>query len=93
MTTVRQKLIELLTDSEMDARQLSQELGIQEKEVVDHLTHVARSLAGKNRKLMTRPAQCLLCGYVFEDRKRLTRPGRCPRCQKSHLQSPAYYIG
>jgi predicted Zn-ribbon and HTH transcriptional regulator len=92
MQTVRQQLIELLVDGEMDARDLSREVGINEKEVIEHLAHIARSLAAKGKKLAIRPAECLLCGYVFEKRQRFTRPGRCPRCKKSHLQSPAFFI-
>ena len=92
MQTVRQQIIELLTDGEMDARQISGQVGIQEKEVIEHLSHIARSLAVKGKKLTIRPAECLLCGYVFEKRQRFTRPGRCPRCKKSHLQSPGFCI-
>jgi predicted Zn-ribbon and HTH transcriptional regulator len=76
----------------MDARQLSGQIGIREKEAIEHLSHIARSLAVKGKKLTVRPAKCLLCGYVFEKRQRFTRPGRCPRCKKSHLQSPQFYI-
>ena len=92
LLTVRQKIIELLGEDEMDARELSREVGIREKEVYDHLTHIARSLAAKGNKLNIQPARCLSCGYVFKDRQRFTRPGRCPRCKKSHLQSPGFYI-
>ena len=92
MQTIRQEIIDLLTLQELDARQLSGQVGIQEKEVLQHLSHIARSLAVKGKKLTVRPAECLLCGYVFEKRQRFTRPGRCPRCKKSHLQSPGFYI-
>ena len=92
MKTVRQKIIELLSEGEMDARELSREVSIREKEVYDHLTHIARSLAVKGKNLNIQPARCLSCDYAFEDRQRFTRPGRCPRCKKSHLQSPSYYI-
>jgi hypothetical protein len=92
MQTIRQQIIDLLSLQEMDARQISGQVGIQEKEVVEHLCHIARSLAAKGIKLTTRPAECLICGYVFEKRQRFTRPGRCPRCKKSHLQSPGFYI-
>ena len=92
MQTIRQKIIALLTLQEMDARQLSGQVGIQEKEVIEHLSHIARSLAIKGKKLTIRPAECLLCGYIFKKRRRFARPGRCPRCKKSHLQSPGFYI-
>ena len=92
MQTIRQEIIDLLSRQEMGVRQLSGQIGIQEKEVIEHLSHIARSLAVKGKKLTIRPAECLLCGYVFEKRQRFTRPGRCPRCKKSHLQSPVFYI-
>jgi len=92
LPTIRQKIVELLSEGEMDARELSREVSIREKEVYEHLAHIARSLALKGNKLGIQPAQCLSCGYVFKDRQRLTRPGRCPRCKKSHLQNPSFYI-
>jgi predicted Zn-ribbon and HTH transcriptional regulator len=92
MPTIRQQIIDLLSNHEMDAREISREVGIREKEVYEHLVHIAKSLAAKGKALLIQPSRCLSCGYVFEDRKRFTRPGRCPRCKKTHLQSPAYYI-
>ena len=92
MQTIRQEIIALLIRQEMDARQISGQIGIQEKEVIGHLCHIARSLAVKGKKLSIHPAECLLCGYRFEKRRRFTRPGRCPRCKKSPLQSPGFYI-
>ena len=93
MKTIRQQIIELLSDEQMDARELSRAVGIKEKEVYEHLTHIARSVAAKGSKLTIRPSECLKCGYVFKDRRRFTRPGRCPRCRESHLTSPVYRIG
>jgi hypothetical protein len=92
MPTIRQQIIDLLSNHEMDAREISREVGIREKEVYEHLVHIAKSLAAKGKALLIQPSRCLSCGYVFADRKRFTRPGRCPRCKKTHLQSPAYYI-
>ena len=92
MQTIRQKIIELLSSAEMEARDLSQELGIQEKEVYDHLTHVAQSVKAEKKKLIVNPSRCLQCGFVFEDRKRYTRPSRCPKCRRSHLQNPRFQI-
>ena len=92
MLTVRQKIIELLSSAEMEARNLSQELGIREKEVYDHLPHVAQSVKAEKKKLIVNPSRCLRCGFVFEDRKRYTRPSRCPKCRRSHLQNPRFQI-
>ena len=92
MPTVRQKIIEILSLHEMDALVLSRETGVSEKEVYDHLVHIARSLAAKGKRLKVQPSRCLLCDYVFENRKRFTRPGRCPRCKSSHLHNPVFSI-
>ncbi|TET11182.1 transcriptional regulator [Candidatus Aerophobetes bacterium] len=92
MQTVRQRMIDLLSKREMSARELSQEIGIREKEVYDHLSHITRSAAAQRKKLIIQPCRCLVCGYVFENRKRFTPPGRCPRCKKSHLQRPMYWV-
>lgn len=92
METIRQQIIALLTDNEMDAKELSQTIGVREKEVYEHLPHIARSVAVKKKKLVIQPARCLTCGYVFKNRTRFTRPGRCPHCKKSHLDQPKYRI-
>jgi len=90
--TIRQRIVALLEEKEMTARELSQALGIREREVFDHLTHIGRSVATQGGRLTVLPVRCLACGYVFEERKRFTRPSRCPRCKKSHIETPVYYL-
>ena len=90
--TIRQSIISLLSEQELDARDLSQELGLKEKEIYEHLVHVAQTVAASRGRFVIIPSQCLLCGYVFEDRRRLTRPGRCPQCRRSKLQNPSFRI-
>jgi predicted Zn-ribbon and HTH transcriptional regulator len=92
MPTIRQKIIDLLSQSEMEARELSRSLGIPEKEVYAHLAHIARSVGAQHKNFAVQPPRCLHCGYVFKDRRRFSPPGRCPRCKKSHLQNPAFRI-
>lgn len=92
MQTIRQEMMVLLSNKEMGARELSQAMGIREKEVYDHLSHIARSAAAQRKRLIILPFRCLGCGYVFQDRKRYTRPGRCPCCKRSHVQEPTYRI-
>jgi len=91
--TIRRRIIDLLGSREMNAKQLSQALGLPEKEVVEHLAHAARTLNAMNHQLIIRPAQCRRCGYVFENRKRLTKPGRCPQCKGTHLHQPTFRLG
>ncbi|MBW2038072.1 MAG: transcriptional regulator [Deltaproteobacteria bacterium] len=85
-------MTDLLSKKDMSARELSQAMGIREKEVYEHLPHIARSAAAQRKRLIIRPFRCLACGYVFQDRKRFTRPGRCPHCKRSHIQEPTYRI-
>ncbi len=90
--TIRRQIGALLSVREMDVRDLSQELGIKEKEVAAHLAHVARSAAAGGRRFVVTPSRCELCGFVFTERRRLTRPGRCPRCRRSKVLSPTFRI-
>jgi predicted Zn-ribbon and HTH transcriptional regulator len=90
--TIRQQIIEFLSNKEMGGKELSQSVGIREKEVYDHLSHIARSVNARRKKLIIIPSRCLECGYVFEDRKRFSPPSRCPRCKNEHIQDPTYRI-
>ena len=92
MKTIRQRIIFCLDDKESDAREISQAVGIREKEVYEQLPHVARTLKPKGKKLIIRPSQCKGCGYVFKDRKRFTPPSRCPRCRGEWIENPTYRI-
>ena len=92
MLTIRQQIIEILSNQEMGGRELSQSVGIREKEVYDHLSHIARSVNARRKKLIIIPSRCLECGYIFEDRKRFSPPSRCPRCKSEHIQDPTYRI-
>ena len=92
MGTLRQQMMDALQGKAMDLRQLSQALGIREKEVVLHLPHIARSAAAKKLKWQILPAYCESCGYSFKDRKRLTPPSKCPRCRDSRIKGPWYQI-
>jgi len=90
--TIRKEIAQLLSEDDLSARDLSQAIGIREKDVYHHLAHVARSVAARGKKLIILPFKCLACGYVFEERKRYTRPGRCPRCKKTHVEVPLYRV-
>ena len=85
-------MILLLGNKEMDAREISSAVGIGEKEVYTHLSHIARSVKHQRKKLVIIPAECLECGYIFEKRKRFTRPSRCPICKSEYIQSPMFRI-
>lgn len=90
--TLRQRMADLMRARETDARELSQALGLTEKEVYGHLEHIRRSTAAAGEMMVVTPSECQACGYVFADRRRLTRPGRCPRCRNSRVSPPAFRI-
>lgn len=92
MRTIRKEIIELLQYEPLGVRELSQELQLQEREVYPHLEHIARSVKAGGQKLITIPASCQGCGFVFADRKKLHSPGRCPKCKGTHIQRPLYEI-
>ena len=91
-TTVRGLLAEALRRAPATAHQLSREVGLREKDVADHLGHVARSLGARGERLEVEPAACIACGFVFRDRERLTRPGACPRCRSTRIDPPVFRI-
>ncbi|MEN8190264.1 MAG: transcriptional regulator [Thermodesulfobacteriota bacterium] len=92
MGTVRQQIIALLQEEELNILELSQLVRIREKEVGDHLEHIGKSLKHVNLKLLYTPYCCLSCGYSFKDRRRSNRPGRCPSCKGSHIRMATYFI-
>jgi hypothetical protein len=92
MPTIRQQIIDLLETGPHDIRDLSQALRIREREVIDHLDHIARTVAGKKRKLEVTPPECAACGFRFKDRKRLKPPSRCPHCKNERVSLPLYRV-
>lgn len=89
MPTIRQHLSLLLKSGPHTARDLSAAAHLSEKDVIVHLDHIRRS-AG--RSFVIEPAECLACGFVFEDRRRLSRPGKCPRCRSTRINPPLFQI-
>jgi predicted Zn-ribbon and HTH transcriptional regulator len=91
--TSRQRLIELLTGTLLSSHQLAQLLGIPERQVEEHLTHIVKTIArDPSRTFLLEPSECQGCAFTFRDRTRLTRPSRCPRCRNEAITSPRYGI-
>lgn len=91
-STIRRALADVLRAGPASARKLSQQVGIPEKSVADHLAHLAKSLPAHGERLTITPPECLTCGYAFAERARLTRPSRCPQCHGTHLAEPLFGI-
>ncbi len=90
--TLRQAMIAELRLAPATARDLSTRLGLREKDVIPHLEHLARSLRRGPERLVVEPAECLACGYRFEDRKKLSRPSACPDCRQQRIEPPIFRI-
>jgi transcriptional regulator len=91
MITLRQAIMGLLREEEMTARDISQAVGIREKEVYDHLNHIARSKLPEGR-FQVSPARCRKCGFVFKKRDRLNPPGKCFLCKSESVIPPSFSI-
>jgi predicted Zn-ribbon and HTH transcriptional regulator len=83
----------LLLDTRLTSRQLAQLVGLSERQVEEHLSHIVKTVArDRSRRFMLEPSACRDCGYRFRDRSRLTRPSRCPRCRSEAITAPRYGI-
>jgi predicted Zn-ribbon and HTH transcriptional regulator len=90
MLTLRKKMAEVLEEESLDLQEISKLFGIKEREVLDHLEHIAKSVHPK--RLIVEPASCKQCGFSFKKRTRLNAPGRCPVCKSEHISSPRFKI-
>jgi predicted Zn-ribbon and HTH transcriptional regulator len=92
-TTIRQAITAALTGQELTALELSQRVGVPEREVASHLSHLERSLAHSRQKLELIPPSCIECNFVFHKRDKKTRPSRCAVCKSERLRPPRFRIG
>ncbi len=91
LTTQRQAIRELLLEESLSSLELSQRLSLSEKEVLDHLAHIARA-PGQGCRFQITPAACKNCGFAFKKRERLTIPSRCPICHNESIRRPRFAL-
>jgi hypothetical protein len=84
--------MEAMARGPCSAKDISTEVGIGEKEVFEHLSHIQKSLHGENLSLHMVPARCRSCGFEFQKRQRFSKPGRCPICRNSFIEEPRFEI-
>ncbi|QGA53335.1 transcriptional regulator [Sulfolobus sp. E5-1-F] len=92
--TTREKIFLLLSysDEPLTAKEIMRRLDIRkEKEIYDHLEHLARSSKRKGYILIMIPARCKSCGYIFNSEK-IKRPSRCPICKSEKIEMPKFLI-
>jgi transcriptional regulator len=88
VSTLRQAMKELLAEQPRSSLELSQLLSQSEKEVLDHLSHLARA-PGPGWRFRIIPSVCKNCGFVFRKRD---RPSRCPLCQHQFISRPRFAL-
>lgn len=92
VATWRDALYRVLREGPQTIRELSILIGAPQKELLDHLAHLERSLAHTEEQLRVDPAYCLACRFEFEERKRLAKPGRCPACKSTRIALPRFSL-
>jgi predicted Zn-ribbon and HTH transcriptional regulator len=99
--TVRQQIMDAIAGIPRTARDLAREFRMPERQIEDHLAHIAKTVGGARgrsrgdrpaRRFRLHPAACDDCDFVFAARTRLTTPSRCPRCRSEHIAPPRYSI-
>lgn len=89
--TVRRQIVVLLQQQALSAKDLSQAVGLPEKQVYNHLEHIRRSCQKRSR-LRIEPAVCKKCGFVFKKRQRFQKPGKCPICRGQAIEEPRFFL-
>jgi len=87
--TLRHEIAAVLSEESLSAREVSERVGIGEKEVLEHLEHIKLARHGE---LVVEPALCMACGFSFKKRERLKGPGRCPVCRSEHIAEPRFSL-
>ena len=92
--TVRQRIIEALRGGFLSAKDISNAVGIREKDVREHLIHAARSIhrGQRHERLAFEPSKCMSCVFTFRKRERLITPSRCPVCRSEEITETRYGI-
>ena len=90
--TVRKTIISALRGQVMSARDISGEVRISEKEVLNNLQYIQKSLSKEKSQLRIIPAECKKCGFVFKKRERFKKPGKCPVCRGEMIKEPLFSV-
>ena len=90
--SARQALVDELTRGPATLRDLSGAVSLSEKEVADHLPHIAKSAKRRQLRFVIEPAKCHRCDFVFENRSRPKTPSRCPACKSERIEPPRFSL-
>lgn len=90
--TIRHKIISILKGRPLSAKEISQDIGISEKEAYEHLEHIKKTVSKNGHNLAITPSECNKCGFVFKKRERFKKPGKCPVCFSESISAPIFLI-
>lgn len=90
--TIRQEIIGLLESQPSTIREMSQAIGISEKDVYHHLTFIEKSLRPQKKRIHVQPYHCLACGFDFTTRQSFKKPGKCPACRHTRIAPAVFRI-
>lgn len=89
--TKRKDIINKLTGSEADVRQISKYFSLEEDQVFEEMRHIKKSLDNTDKKLLVKPPKCHNCGFDnFKDI--LSDPSKCPNCNNENLSKIIFKI-
>ena len=90
--TFRRDLVQMLTSQPRSVSSIARELGLDRRDVEDHLRHAIRSARAAGHHVIIEPARCKQCGFVFGEDK-LSKPGKCPECRGTRIFEAQIRIG
>lgn len=90
--TIRQEIISHLENGSLTARDISQSVGIMEKDVYHHLAFIEKTVRHQKKRIHVAPYYCLNCGFEFKNRKTFKKPGKCPGCKDGRIAPAVFWI-
>jgi len=63
--TIRQEIIDELESNALTVRDISQSIGILEKDVYHHLTFIEKTIKNQNKRIHVEPYYCMNCGLIM----------------------------
>jgi predicted Zn-ribbon and HTH transcriptional regulator len=90
--TIRQEIISHLENEPLTARDISQSVGIIEKDVYHHLSFIEKTVRNQNKRIHVEPYHCLVCGFHFKKRKTFKKPSKCPGCNDGRIAPAVFWI-
>lgn len=96
--TTRQELVELLsysvtglTPDSISAKMSTRDNTISDREIIEHLKHIRKTLDNEDKYLTGQPPKCQEC--EFEDFDQIINiPSKCPKCRSRRILQPKFKI-